>query len=372
MRILIFMPRNMRFGPTNATSIDLCASELVSRSRYRDQTRIVCCENESLFQGFDIKTYPPSVDAHKRRKVAFAVKQAKESSADVIVVHNHLPTAAALARRTSIPVILHKHNLTKAVGTSGALNNLRRRWKLMQYRSLGGLIFVSEICRANFVRDWPEVRKPSAVVYNGLDFEEWQPAAVRRKEIICVGRATPEKGIKEAAEAIAHILAMEPSWSARLILSETHQHPSYLQGVLASLQPISSRTTIECSQPLALVRERLSQAAIAIIPSKWEEPFGRTALEAHAAGCAVISSGTGGLTEVSDRHAMYLPNNFAAEHIVAHLKNLTNDDTARNRLAQEGREYCEKKFELKVISECADEFYREIRNPTQSKRLNAA
>jgi glycosyltransferase involved in cell wall biosynthesis len=360
VRILIFMPRNMRFGPTNATSIDLCASELVSRSRYRDKTTIVCCENESLFQGFDIKTYPPSVDAHKHRKVAFAVKQARENSADVIVVHNHLPTAAALARRTSIPVILHKHNMTKAVGTSGAVNALRRRWKLMQYRSLGGLIFVSEFCRADFVRDWPEVRKPSAVVYNGLDFEEWQPAATRRKEIICVGRAAPEKGIKEAAEAIARVLEIEPSWSARLILSEPQRHPSYLQEALTSLQPVSSRVCVEYSQPLAVVRERLSQGAIAIVPSKWEEPFGRTALEAHAAGCAVISSGTGGLKEVGGSHAMFLPKNFGANDILDQLESLITDDAKRDRLAHEGRSYCLQRFSLASISNSADTFYERV------------
>lgn len=105
---------------------------------------------------------------------------------------------------------------------------------------------------------------------------------------------------------------------------------------------MSSRTSVEFSRPLAVVRERLSQAAIAIIPSKWEEPFGRTALEAHAAGCAVISSGTGGLTEVSDSHALFLPKNFTSGHIMAHLKKLIYNDAERNRLAQEGRDYCEK------------------------------
>jgi glycosyltransferase involved in cell wall biosynthesis len=359
----------MRFGPTNATSIDLCASELVSRSRYRDQTRIVCCENESLFQGFDIKTYPPAVDAHKHRKVAFAVKQAKESSADVIVVHNHLPTAAALARRTSIPVILHKHNITKAVGTSGPVNALRRRWKLMQYRSLGGLIFVSEFCRANFIRDWPEVRKHSAVVYNGLDFDEWQPSPLRRKEIICVGRAAPEKGIKEAAEAMARVLEVEPSWSARLILSEPQRHPSYLQEVLTSLRPVSSRATVEYSQPLAVVRERLSQAAIAIVPSKWEEPFGRTALEAHAAGCAVISSGTGGLKEVGGSQAMFLPKNFGANDILGQLKSLISNDPKRVLLASQGRNYCMQQFALEAVSGCADKFYQEIKSRSKKETL---
>jgi len=361
MRILIFLPRNMRFGPTNATSIDLCVNELVSRSRYRNETRIVCCENESLFEGFDTKTYPQSIDAHKRRKVAFAVRQAEEYAADIVVVHNHLPTAAALARQTSIPVVLHKHNAAKAVGRSGPVNALRRRWKLMQYRSLGGLIFVSEDCRANFFQNWPELQKPSAVVFNGLDFDEWQPSPLRRKEIICVGRAAPEKGIREAAEAIARVLSVEPVWSARLILSETQRHPSYLQEILTSLKSVSSRTIVEYNQPLAIVKERLSQAAIAIVPSKWEEPFGRTALEAHAAGCALISSGTGGLKEVSGTYALFLPKNFTAELIASSLTVLMSNETERSRLAQEGRAYCEEKFRLKSVSECADNFYSKLK-----------
>ena len=44
----------------------------------------------------------------------------------------------------------------------------------------------------------------------------------------------------------------------------------------------------------------LSKSEIAIIPSRWEEPFGRTALEASSRGCATIISTTGGLTETSD------------------------------------------------------------------------
>jgi glycosyltransferase involved in cell wall biosynthesis len=204
-------------------------------------------------------------------------------------------------------------------------------------------------------------------VYNGLDFEEWQPAPLRHNEIICVGRAAPEKGIKEAAEAIVRILQNEPSWSARLILSETQRHPAYLQEILAALQSISTRAVIEYNQPLAVVRERLSQAAIAIVPSKWEEPFGRTALEAHAAGCAVISSGTGGLKEVSGNYAMFLPDNFTAADIAGCVNDLVRDDAMRNRLTREGRDYCKKNFEIKAVSTCADKFYQETKMRSEKR-----
>ena len=44
----------------------------------------------------------------------------------------------------------------------------------------------------------------------------------------------------------------------------------------------------------------MSKSEIAVIPSRWEEPFGRTALEASSRGCATIISNTGGLAETTD------------------------------------------------------------------------
>ncbi len=354
------MPRNMRFGPSNATSIDLCVYDLIKASRYRDTTKILCCENETLFSGLNISTYPPSIDRHKTKKTKFALDQAQESSADLIVVQQHLPTAAGVARRVSTPVILHKHNMIKSVPAKGVLNVLKRRWHVNQYKALAGIIFVSETCRDQFRADWPEVTTPMSVVYNGLDFSDWQPANTRRREIICVGRAAPEKGIKEAAEAVVDILGREPSWSARFILSETQRFPDYLQDVMATLRPVADRVMVEVNQTLAVVRERLEEAAIALVPSRWEEPFGRTALEAHAAGCAVVSSGTGGLKEVSGKYALFLPDRFSAGDISDQVSTLIDSPGMMNRLAQEGRSYCAQKFALGAVSASADNFYERI------------
>ena len=305
MRILVFMPRNMRFGPSNASSVDLCVRDLIAASRYRETTTIVCCENETLFPDLSIATYSDTVDASRRRKLAF--------------VQQHLPTAAVLARRSAAPVIFHKHNMTKAVPRGGVLNNLRRRWRLRQYNSLAGIIFVSHACKDAFHKDWPEVQTPCAVVHNGLDFSEWHPSQQRLNEIICVGRAAPEKGIKEAALAMAAVLGAYNSWRGRLILAEPNRFPEYLDEVLAAIRPVAQRVTVEFSQPFSIVQQRYQDAAIAIIPSKWEEPFGRTALEAHAAGCAVISATSGGLPEINANNALTLPTEFDATRIVSKL-----------------------------------------------------
>ena len=45
----------------------------------------------------------------------------------------------------------------------------------------------------------------------------------------------------------------------------------------------------------------LGKTEIAVVPSRWEEPFGRTALEASSSGCATIISNKGGLIETTDQ-----------------------------------------------------------------------
>lgn len=347
----------MRFGPSNASSIDLCVRDLVAASRYRKTTTVICCENETLFSEVDVMTYSRSVDDSRRRKVAFALHEVARISPDLIVVQQHLPTAAALASRTRVPVVLHKHNMIKAIPSGDISSSFRRWFKLRQYRELAGMIFVSEFCRKTFTSDWPDVRLPSSIVYNGLDFSQWQPSKQKLDEIICVGRAAPEKGIKEAALAVANVLKDQVGWRARFILSEPNRFPAYLEEVLAVIRPLGNRITVEMSQPFAAVKERYQNAAIAIIPSKWEEPFGRTALEAHAAGCAVISSGTGGLSEICPDNSLMLPPNFTADHIAEHLRTLVLDRELRVRLAENAREYCAEKFALSEVARTADDFY---------------
>ena len=41
----------------------------------------------------------------------------------------------------------------------------------------------------------------------------------------------------------------------------------------------------------------LNVSEISVVPSRWEEPFGRTALESTSCGCATIISNRGGLPE---------------------------------------------------------------------------
>ena len=73
--------------------------------------------------------------------------------------------------------------------------------------------------------------------------------------------------------------------------------------------------------PYKDVLKFLSKSEIAVVPSRWEEPFGRTALESSSRACATIIFNRGGLPETSD-HCLILKiqDNLTHFHSLLFLK----------------------------------------------------
>jgi glycosyltransferase involved in cell wall biosynthesis len=78
---------------------------------------------------------------------------------------------------------------------------------------------------------------------------------------------------------------------------------------------------------------------LAVVPSLWPEPFGVTAVEAMAAGRAVVASDTGGLRDIVDHEKTGLlvrPGDAAA--LAGAIARLLSDPTERRRMGAAGRE----------------------------------
>ncbi len=72
------------------------------------------------------------------------------------------------------------------------------------------------------------------------------------------------------------------------------------------------------------------------MPSRWQEPFGLTALEAMACGAALIAAPRGGLPEVAGDAALYVdPDDPAA--LAEVIERLALTPELRARLAAAGR-----------------------------------
>ena len=346
-RLCHVLPRNTNFSAQGATSVDLYVSELVDHSQI-DSLIIGAAKSEPMHMERFTRIPEFSFD-QSRRQMQFMKSAIRKRPFKTLVVHQHMPSALRINAAASAPVVLLRHNFVKKLDEARFLSGLIKAGKTRSFNQLAGIFFVSETLAQHFERDWPDVTVPRAVIFNGIDPQKWRPGLSRNRDILVVGRAVPEKGILEAAAAVAAVLPEFPGWSATFVLSEPHFNPEYFRKVSAALQPAGPQVKILQNQPLASVKALAETSAVAIIASKWQEPFGRTCLEAHAGGAAVISSGTGGLREISGETAVYIDPNSAAS--IAHaLKNLMGDDALRHSLAIRGKTRVDSLFSLQAIA----------------------
>lgn len=368
MKIAVVLPRGMDFSEGRATSIDLCAYDFVIHSRYRARTLVLGAASGAPLDGVRFENILPAPFGSPSRRLSALVAALRAYDPDVIVVHQHLPTAAAVARRLQpTPVVLHRHNYENK-----RRGRIHRFVKLRQYRNLAGIILVSNSVYQHYVENWPALAGRARVVHNGLDVQSWQAGHAREAEILFVGRAVPEKGALEAVLSMRSALATLPAWTGSVILSGLREDPAYSARLCQEIEAAGPQLRLHENLAFPKVKEAFERAAIALVPSVWQEPFGRTALEAHAGGAALISSGRGGLAEVSGDAALYAdPSNVPA--LTRAIISLAEKPDQRAALAAAGRQRAVSMFSIQdKAAELDDELeclhHALARNPRAASR----
>lgn len=299
-----------------------------------------------------------AVHGRGRSWLSNTAKKIEDFQADIIEVHQHLPTAAYMAQKFKhIPVLAFKHNPILAP------KNLLKKWLgLKRLRALAHIVFVSEYCRLEFARDWPEFLAKASVIHNAVQTEHWLAPVGRREQLISfVGRAVPDKGLEPLIDAFYTVLSKNSDWSAILITTRGDKYPKLEKKLAKLAQDFPNQITWLRDQPLENVQNVMKRSAIAVVPSIWQEPFGLTALEAHLSGAAVISSGKGGLSEVSGPHALYL-DEVTSTSIAKTLECLIEDEELRLELQSQGQKYVLDAFDLKHQAEKMDDLRDQLMN----------
>ena len=111
----------------------------------------------------------------------------------------------------------------------------------------------------------------------------------KEKIISFVGKLNTAKGYDLFGKSVLKILNEFPDWKAKVIGDEPREKIVFKHNRLS----ISGYTKHE------KVLNILRKVSISVVCSRWEEPFGRTSLEAASRGCAVIISNRGGLPETA-------------------------------------------------------------------------
>ncbi len=252
----------------------------------------------------------------------------------LIEVHNRPEIAMALARRfPSIPVGLLLNN--DPVGMRAASSPAARAHLL---RILNPVMASSDYLRRRFMEGVDPAAGSVAVLHNCLDIDAVPPEGPRENVILFAGRVVADKGPDSFILACAQVLKDLPGWRAEMIGADGMRADGRETEYVRDIQRLAARSNVHMAGYLdhAGVLSAMSRAAIVITPSRWNEPFGLTALEALACGAPLIVSPRGGLPEVAGGAAVYANPDDPAE-IAAAIMALAADPVRRAELSAMGR-----------------------------------
>lgn len=334
MRIAVVMPRGSRMDRDRLNSMETVALTLVRASGFRGSTVFICEDGAEVPTAPEMTVRVPA-GLGKTDHAEAVLAALRDIRPDIVEFHQQLATSAKLARRLrGIPCVLHRH--TRIKRPRHILDRLRYQSRL---RAFERIVLVSEAARVEFLGDYPGLRRRAAVVCNPIDMEAWcGDAADKERLILFAGRAMYEKGLDAFCLAISATLDRAPEWRGALMLGDWDRHADWASPYVGLLERFGQRVTVVKSAPVSVVQEFTRRAAIAVTPSRVAEAMGLSAMEAHAAGAALISSGRGGLKEVSGPHAVYVEPPEAAL-LARSMLDLVEDEERRMWLAREGQSY---------------------------------
>ena len=208
---------------------------------------------------------------------------------DIVEVHNRPLVFDYLKDKLNSKFILYFHN--DPLTMKGSIT-IKERNNLL--KNCDKIIFISKWVKNRFFKGLnKQFINKTSIVYHSVNKQK--KLSKKNKYITFVGKLNESKGYDIYREAIIRILNKYKDWRAFSIGDESRERPIIKHNLHKELGFLKHNKVLNF----------LEKSEIAVVPSRWEEPFGRTALEASSRGCATIVSNRGGLPETTD-HSIIL------------------------------------------------------------------
>ncbi len=323
LNIATILPYKENYTLDKASAASLWVSEFFKKSKYK-KNNIIYGHTKSKnfltrnYKNINLKNLNSKIKSTTNEYSNKLIKEIESNNFDIIEIHNRPQLLNKLISKIKSRFIFYFHN--DPISMKGS-KTIKERLKILN--SVEKIIFVSEWVRDRFFLEIDhKLRTKTEVVYPSVNK---QKNIKKKKNIIFVGRLNHSKGYDIYKDAIIKILDEFPRWKAYSVGDEDRRV------IYINHQNHKELGFIQHKKTLSL----LNQSEIAVVPSKWEEPFGRTSLEASSRGCATIISNRGGLIETTD-HAIVLKK-LNSNELYKEIKKLIENTKIRRKYQKFGR-----------------------------------
>ncbi len=307
MKIASILPYKENYTLKGAGAVALWISDFIRDSIYKKNIFIIGSTNNKNYLSnnyinIDINNMNSKLNSTTKEYSNKIMNKIQNSNFDIIELHNRPIMVKEFFQKLNSKIILYFHNDPTTMRGAKSVNE-----RIYLLENVDKIIFISKWVKQRFFKDLPDLSdNKTQIIYHSID--PYKKKLRKKKQIIFVGKLNESKGYDLYCKSMFKILNINKNWKAFSIGEEKRFQNFPTHKRHKNLGQISH----------SRVLDYLSNSEIAIIPSRWEEPFGRTALEASSRGCATIISNRGGLTETTD-HAIVLKkldvNNIESETI---------------------------------------------------------
>ena len=340
-RIAILLPYKEDYNKNNAGSASLWVKDFFENSKLKKITTIygINTKKKSLSKNFvNLNNKFPLFTFKKNIFYAKLFLKNIHKQTKIIEIHNRPEIFHFINKQNSnYKLILVFHNNPLLIRGS---KKIKERKNILNKCS--NVIFVSKWVQKKFFEGLDSKKsKKCSVIYPAIKRLDKLP---KKENIITfIGKLNKSKGYDLAGVAVVNILNKYKNWKAIFAGNEEREKYNFSHKNLKIYRWLSHDKILKL----------LKKSSICLVPSVWEEPFGRISMEASIYGNAVILSNKGGLSETSKYHIKL--KNLHVNNIFKEINNLILDKKKLSKLQKKSF------FDYKIFIEKSVKIFDEIK-----------
>ena len=324
MNIGILLPYKENFSPEYPGAVSLFVYETSLRSKYKKN--ITVFGSTKYKKKFDIKyrnidLFSNPLRSQTKLYVNKFINLQNKYDFSILEIHNRPSYINILKNKLPGKILsLYFHNDPLSMDGSKTIEDRKSLLK-----SCYKIIFNSNWSKKRFLNGLENkfVNSDKLVVFfQSAKKNQNSILKSKKKWITFVGKLNSAKGYDIFAKSIKKILNKFPNWKAKIIGDEKREK------IMLNHKNADILGFLNHNKVLNIFK----QTSIAVACSRWEEPFGRTSLEASANGCAVIITDKGGLPETVTNAKILKKLNVA--NLEKTIKQLIENDKLRKKLQE--------------------------------------
>ena len=286
--IAILLPYKENFTENNAAAASIWVKDYLSKSKLKNKTLVygnLKKGNKPLLKNFKNLHLGNTFLSKNALYTSKFYDEYIKNKFKIIEIHNRPESLIFLIKKkVKSKLIFVYHNNPQDLRSSYTAKE-----RIFIADNTDQIYFVSNWVKKKFFEDLPyKHRNNCEILYPAIDPLKKFPK--KTNKIIFTGKLNSSKGYDIFGKSIIKILEKHKNWEALAIGNEPREKFNFKHPNFKILDWVNHKKILQY----------YNKSAISVVPSKWQEPFGRTAMESAAAGCATITSTKGGLPETFD------------------------------------------------------------------------